>query len=77
MRTHRGICHVCGAPGADEVDHVLALALGGDDDPANRRPIHSRPCHVAKTAADRAEVARRRAAGLDPREPPPQGWGTP
>jgi 5-methylcytosine-specific restriction protein A len=56
-----GICHVCGLPGSDEVDHVIALAEGGADDDSNLAPIHSRPCHLQKTA-DEAERARRREA---------------
>lgn len=39
MRRHHGICHVCGQPGANEVDHVVPLAHGGADDESNLRPI--------------------------------------
>jgi 5-methylcytosine-specific restriction endonuclease McrA len=56
-----GICHVCGLPGSDEVDHVIALAEDGADDESNLAPIHSKPCHEQKTQAE-AERARRRAA---------------
>lgn len=52
MELHDGICHVCSRPGADEVDHVIPLSEGGADDMANRRPIHSRPCHVEKTQGE-------------------------
>jgi hypothetical protein len=31
LRRHLGRCHVCGGPGADEVDHVVSLAEGGAD----------------------------------------------
>jgi 5-methylcytosine-specific restriction endonuclease McrA len=61
MEKYGGVCHVCGHPGADQVDHVIPLAEGGPDTFANRRPIHSKPCHAAKTAEER-ERGRRRAA---------------
>jgi 5-methylcytosine-specific restriction enzyme A len=53
LKRDRGICHWCGQPGADQVDHVIAVANGGPDTPANKAPIHSKPCHVEKTVADR------------------------
>jgi 5-methylcytosine-specific restriction protein A len=49
MVEHGRICHVCGLPLADEVDHVIPLAEGGADDESNLRPIHSLPCHRDKT----------------------------
>jgi 5-methylcytosine-specific restriction endonuclease McrA len=52
MREHERTCHVCGKPMADEVDHVVPLAEGGADDETNLRPIHSIPCHQAKTLAE-------------------------
>lgn len=46
------VCHVCGRPGADQVDHVIPLAEGGADDETNLRPIHAVPCHRDKTQAE-------------------------
>lgn len=42
-------CWLCGLPGADTVDHVHPVALGGTNDPANLRPAHA-PCNRAKGA---------------------------
>lgn len=42
-------CHVCGKPGADQVDHVQPLSQGGTDTDENLRPIHAKPCHQNKT----------------------------
>ncbi len=59
MRKYAGICHVCGEPGADQVDHVVPIAEGGRDHVDNLRPIHSKPCHDDKT---KAEGSRARTA---------------
>lgn len=69
LRTHNGICHVCGRPGSDQVDHVQPLAEGGSHDDANLRPIHSRPCHLRKTAAESARGRTRKSRR--PAEPHP------
>ena len=40
----RGICHICGQPGADTAHHLVEKRRGGTDDPANLRAVH-RGCH--------------------------------
>jgi 5-methylcytosine-specific restriction endonuclease McrA len=37
---HGTVCHLCGLPGADTVDHVQARSMGGTDDLANLMPAH-------------------------------------
>lgn len=49
---HDGICHLCGHPGATQVDHLVQYAEGGTDDISNLRPAHGtantarNPCPV-------------------------------
>jgi 5-methylcytosine-specific restriction protein A len=61
---HGGECHICGGKigvgEAWDLDHVIPLALGGDDEPANLRPAHVK-CHRGaggKTAEDVATIAK-------------------
>ena len=57
LKAHRGICHICGHPGATEVDHITPLSQGGTDDDNNKAPIHP-ACHQAKTANEATEARR-------------------
>lgn len=72
---HKGQCHICGGliqPGqAWEVEHVIPLAQGGDDEPHNMRPAHAK-CHKAKTADDAANTAKAKR-----REAKHNGWRAP
>lgn len=45
----RRICHVCGLPGADQVDHVRN---GDDHSESNLAAIHDNPCHRHKSALE-------------------------
>ncbi|WP_178945913.1 HNH endonuclease [Kocuria sp. TGY1127_2] len=59
MAQHHGTCHICGKPGATEVDHKLAIALGGaKTDLNNLAPIHETPCHTEKTKRELAILRR-------------------
>jgi 5-methylcytosine-specific restriction endonuclease McrA len=69
LRTHRGICHVCGNPGADQVDHLVPLYLGGTHEPTNLRPVHARPCHLQRSQQQARDARHRTHQGEGP--PPP------
>ncbi len=64
------LCHLCGEPGADEVDHVNR---GDDHSPANLRPVHGRRtpqrCHQYKSSA---EGGHAKAAKQGRRQRPPE-----
>lgn len=75
LRRDRGICHVCGRPGADQVDHIQA---GDNHDPSNLAAIHDTPCHRAKSAHEGGAAGgvssgrtRRAQAAARRREPEP------
>lgn len=60
----RGVCHICGGRidgtrEAWEVEHVVPLALGGDENPGsdNLQPAHV-GCHARKTAEDAGRIAK-------------------
>lgn len=62
FRDAGGICHICGdkIDGGREpwdVDHVVALEMGGDDHGDNLQPAH-KSCHKAKTAGDMGQIAK-------------------
>lgn len=52
MALHRSVCHVCGMPGSDQVDHVRA---GDDHSYSNLAPIHGDVwphCHRYKSSRE-------------------------
>ncbi|WP_280314457.1 HNH endonuclease [Nocardia wallacei] len=57
LRRDRGICHICGKPGADTVDHITPQSQGGRDHPDNYAAIHDDPCHRIKTNQERTRAA--------------------
>lgn len=59
---HSGICHICamnidGTREPWELEHIIPIAMGGDDDESNCAPAH-KSCHAGKTTADRAQIAK-------------------
>lgn len=67
------VCHICGHPEAEAVDHVISLHRGGsDDDPANLAPAHhkpcptcGRPCNLEKGTKDWAPGIIKRSGSID------------
>lgn len=68
VRRDRGICHLCTLPGATSADHLVPVAHGGKDTPANLAAAHLRCNQVRGTRS--IEDAR---ADLTPSEA--RGWG--
>ena len=49
-----GLCQMCRQPTDErgfDLDHAIPLALGGEDEEANLRPL-CRPCHRLKTGGE-------------------------
>lgn len=59
---NHGICGICeqkidGVRDRWDLDHVVPLALGGDDVLENMEPVHA-VCHRAKTRGDVGRIAK-------------------
>ena len=50
MARDAGICHLCGGPHADAIDHIVPVSWGGSDDPSNLAPAHT-SCNTRKRDA--------------------------
>lgn len=46
---HGRVCHLCGMPGADTIDHLIPRSRGGDNSLDNLRPAHKR-CNSSRGA---------------------------
>ena len=71
LQRDRHLCQLCKAEGrvraGTHVDHILAKANGGTDDPANLRVVCA-SCHALKTIHDQGKnprLIKRRPIGLD------------
>jgi 5-methylcytosine-specific restriction endonuclease McrA len=54
------ICHLCGHPGSDAVDHIEPLALGGADERRNLAPAHhTNPCETCGIKCNRVKSDKR------------------
>lgn len=80
FRDLNGICHICegriSVGEAWEVEHPIALELGGADDASNWKLAHVK-CHKRKTAEDAGKIAkgnRVRARHMGFRQPT-HSWG--
>ncbi|MGV0868463.1 HNH endonuclease [Corynebacterium kalidii] len=52
------VCHLCGLPGADTIDHLVPRAAGGDDSLDNLRPAHG-DCNALRQDMPLTEWFRR------------------
>ena len=57
-----GKCYLCdgaidGTKEAWEIEHVIPIAMGGDDEDSNLQLAHAK-CHKSKTATDIPQIAR-------------------
>jgi len=61
LKAHNATCHICGGEIQTgqkwDVEHVIPIAMGGDDELTNMRPAHAK-CHRDKTDADIAAIAK-------------------
>lgn len=65
IAAHAGICHLCGHPDAEQVDHVIPWSQWAHHtlsvhDASNLRPAHGQPCPTCgqECHADKSETER-------------------
>jgi 5-methylcytosine-specific restriction enzyme A len=76
LRRDRGICHVCGLPGADTVDHLEPISAAPHLrlDPLNLKAAH-RGCNSARARErERREGRSRMPWQWPPNSAPPRTW---
>ncbi len=59
-------CALCGLPGADTVDHIVPVSLGGTHELGNLRPAH-RKCNSSRGNGQRRMVDRMPLANVSGR----------
>lgn len=68
FRNAGGICHICGgkingAKEAWDVEHMVALGMGGTNEDDNLAPAHVK-CHKTKTKDDVQKIAKTKRVNL-------------
>lgn len=74
LATYGTTCHLCGRPGADTADHVVAQVHGGEHSLDNLRPAHG-PCNYSRGSMSLAEWFDRHPLHAPP--PPSRDWTAP
>lgn len=64
-RVRQQPCAKCGAPPPSEVDHIVPLQFGGEDNEANLQPLCVR-CHKRKTARQKSVAGKAGSAPTGP-----------
>src|SRR5216110_2789289 len=68
LSRQKGMCPECGLYFREgdllDTDHLIPTALGGKNDITNKWVYHKH-CHVKKTAEDKAQIAKLKAAGIN------------
>ena len=53
------ICHLCGHPGSDAVDHIVPFHRGGSEASSNKAPAHHfKPCETCGKRCNRVKGDR-------------------